>query len=126
VRSIVVPNGGSRPSAGDLRRCGYPLYQYTWGAAAYSVARNRAQHIDRGVLSAGHPELGTLGVELHHVWAAGAWDVPLLNEKYEAIVLSTLPPGVSRWLRMDLPSRVARGHTEISLILVISRSASGR
>jgi hypothetical protein len=48
------------------------------------------------------------------------------NEKYEAIVLSTLPPGVSRWLRMDLPSRVARRHPEVRLIHVVSRSATSR
>ena len=49
----------------------------------------------------------------------------LANEKYEAIVLSTLPPGVSRWLRMDLPSRVARRYPEIRLVHVVSRSATG-
>jgi len=27
---------------------------------------------------------------------------------YDAIVISTLPPGLSRWLGMDLPGRVAR------------------
>lgn len=27
---------------------------------------------------------------------------------YDAIVLSTLPPGLSRWLRQDLPHRLAR------------------
>ncbi len=62
----------------------------------------------------------------------GNWDPymaieeELANEKYEAIVLSTLPPGVSRWLRMDLPSRVARRHPEIRLVHVVSRSATGR
>ena len=60
----------------------------------------------------------------------GNWDPymaieeELANEKYEAIVLSTLPPGVSRWLRMDLPSRVARRHPEIRLVHVVSRSAT--
>ena len=62
----------------------------------------------------------------------GNWDPymaieqELANEKYEAIVLSTLPPGVSRWLRMDLPSRVARRYPEIRLVHVVSRSATGR
>ena len=50
----------------------------------------------------------------------------LANEKHEAIVLSTLPPGVSRWLRMDLPSRVARRYPEIRLVHVVARSATGR
>ncbi len=27
---------------------------------------------------------------------------------FDLIVLSTLPPGISRWLGMDLPHRVAR------------------
>ncbi len=50
----------------------------------------------------------------------------LANEKYESIVLSTLPPGASRWLRMDLPSRVARRHPEIRLVHVVSPPATGR
>jgi len=62
----------------------------------------------------------------------GNWDPymaieeELVNDKYEAIVLSTLPPGVSRWLRMDLPSRVARRHPEIRLVHVVSRSVTSR
>jgi nucleotide-binding universal stress UspA family protein len=31
------------------------------------------------------------------------------RERFDEVILATLPPGVSRWLRMDLPHRVARG-----------------
>jgi hypothetical protein len=32
------------------------------------------------------------------------------DDPFDEIVLSTLPAGPSRWLAMDLPSRVARAH----------------
>lgn len=32
----------------------------------------------------------------------------LREQPYDEVVLSTLPPGVSRWLRLDLPSRLGR------------------
>jgi hypothetical protein len=35
-----------------------------------------------------------------------AIDDVLLDRRYDEIILSTLPPGVSRWLKLDLPRRV--------------------
>jgi hypothetical protein len=32
----------------------------------------------------------------------------LKREQFDELILATLPPGVSRWLRMDLPHRVQR------------------
>lgn len=31
----------------------------------------------------------------------------LRDTQFDEIILSTLPPGISRWLKLDLPSRVA-------------------
>lgn len=42
---------------------------------------------------------------------------------YEAVVITTLPPGVSRWLRLDLPARVSRRFPGIKVIHVVARAA---
>jgi len=91
--------------------------------SARGLAARRAQSTRR--------HLESLGIRVRST-RIGNWDPyaaieeELLNENYQAIVVSTLPPGVSRWLRMDLPSRIARRHPEIRLIHVVSRSASGK
>jgi hypothetical protein len=75
--------------------------------------------------------LESLGIRVRST-RIGNWDPyvaiedELANDKYQAIVLSTLPPGVSRWLRMDLPSRVIRRHPDIRLIHVVARSGAHR
>jgi hypothetical protein len=38
---------------------------------------------------------------------------------FDEIILSTLPPSISRWLRMDLPSRVA--HLGLPLTTVVAK-----
>lgn len=87
--------------------------------SARGLAAQRAQSTRR--------HLERLGLRVKST-RIGNWDPymaieeELVNDKYEAIILSTLPPGVSRWLRMDLPSRVARRHPEIKLVHVVSRS----
>jgi hypothetical protein len=45
-------------------------------------------------------------------------DVLLRGETFDAIVLSTLPPGPSRWLRLDLPHRL-EGRTGVRVIHVV-------
>lgn len=47
-----------------------------------------------------------------------AIDDVMRDLEVDEIVLSTLPPGVSRWLALDLPSRV-RAHVSIPVTHVI-------
>jgi hypothetical protein len=42
---------------------------------------------------------------------------------YAGVVLSTLPPGASRWLRLDVPSRVRRRFPTLPLVHVTSPRA---
>lgn len=44
----------------------------------------------------------------------------LRSGHYDAIVISTLPPGLSRWLRQDLPAKVARRFPNLQLVHVIA------
>jgi hypothetical protein len=91
--------------------------------SARGLAAQRAQSTRR--------HLESLGIRVRSA-RIGNWDPfvaieeELMNYKYEAILLSTLPPGVSRWLRVDLPSRIARRYPDIRLIHVVSRPGTGR
>lgn len=41
----------------------------------------------------------------------------LTREHFDEVALSTLPPGVSRWLRLDIPHRVQRKfHIPVTVI----------
>jgi len=40
---------------------------------------------------------------------------------YQGIVLSTFPPGASKWLGMDLPSQLRRKFPDVSLMHVMSQ-----
>jgi hypothetical protein len=83
----------------------HPQKQWTWTEGeAMAIARRRlAEALER---------FGALGAE---VSGAVGTERPidairdvLREREFDEIVLSTLPPGLSRWLGQDLPSRVAK------------------
>jgi hypothetical protein len=47
----------------------------------------------------------------------------LAQRRFDEIILSTLPPGISRWLAWDLPHRV-RARTDVPLTVITSRSSA--
>jgi hypothetical protein len=50
----------------------------------------------------------------------------LHGSNYDAVVISTLPPGLSRWLRLNLPSKVARRFPQLRLIQVTAQPLPAR
>jgi hypothetical protein len=48
-----------------------------------------------------------------------AIDNAIARQRFDEIILSTLPPGISRWLSWDLPRRIRR-RTDIPLTVVTS------
>ena len=48
-----------------------------------------------------------------------AIDDAMIDKTYDEIILSTLPSGVSRWLKLDLPHRVEQ-HYDVPITTLIS------
>lgn len=51
----------------------------------------------------------------------GAVRTVLDQETFDEIIVSTLPIGISRWLKMDLPSRIDR-HVDVPVTTVVAGS----
>jgi hypothetical protein len=76
-----------------------------------------------------------LDTELHHLREIGATadgavgdpdpmkaiETTLAQQRFDEIIVSTLPPGISRWLAWDLPHRL-RAKTDVPLTVITSRS----
>ncbi|MBV8160304.1 MAG: hypothetical protein JO265_05220 [Acidimicrobiia bacterium] len=118
---LVVANQTlcSEELLGALRRCrmseachfhllvpaSHPHSTLTWTAGAdAAAARRRLDHALRRVGDLGAVVTGEIG----DAQPLQAIDDVLRRQRFDGIVLSTLPAGVSRWLRQDLPRRVER------------------
>jgi hypothetical protein len=76
----------------------------TWTEGeATAIAQDRLDHALRRFEEMGADASGEVGDRNPMLAVEDA----LRNEQFDEIILSTHPPGVSRWLKLDLPSRVA-------------------
>jgi len=86
---------------------------------AIGVARLRARRARSLLESAG---ARVIAARIGSYDPSVAIEQELRGNSYDVVVISTLPPGVSRWLRLDLPARVARRFPRIRVIHVVARA----
>ena len=86
---------------------------------AIGVARERAG-LARSLLDAVGAHVTAARIGNADPFVAVAEEVG--SGSYDVVVISTLPPGVSRWLRLDLPARVSRRFPQVRVIHVVSHA----
>jgi hypothetical protein len=87
------------------------------------VARARAKS---AAATLGHHGLKVADVKVGDPDPVLAVDDELLaGRRYDAVVVSTLPPGISRWIKMDVISRLRRTHPQIRVIHVVATEPPG-
>jgi hypothetical protein len=83
----------------------HPKKQWTWTEGeAVAIANRRLERALDAFRGLGAEVTGSVGVER----PMDAIRDALRTHEIDEIVISTLPSGPSRWLRQDLPHRVAR------------------
>lgn len=98
--SFTVPERGSRDEA-------------------MTEARQRAAHRLERMVAAIQSLGGQASGEVGTSDALNSVQYCLLNATYDEIIVSTLPHGISRWLKVDLPTRVANA-TDIPVTTVVA------
>jgi hypothetical protein len=82
-----------------------PRDHLTWTEGeAIAVARERLEAALAWFKRMGAPATGDVG-DANPMFAIND---ALLSQRFDEIIISTLPPGLSRWLKRDLPARVER------------------
>ena len=85
------------------------------------VARARARSAAEALQRHGINLIGVRVGDADPVLAVA--DEYLAGRRYDAIVISTLSPGLSRWIRMDVVSRLRRAHPRARLIHVVANES---
>lgn len=82
------------------------------------VAHKRAQSAAAELKRNG---IGLAGVKVGDADPVLAVDDEFLTgARYNAIVISTFPPGISRWIKMDVVSRLQRKHPRVRVVHVVA------
>jgi hypothetical protein len=85
------------------------------------VARNRARSAAAAMQREG---IRVVGVRVGDADPVSAIDDEFLaGRRYDTIVISTLQPGLSRWIKMDAVSRLRRQHPSVRVIHVIAEES---
>lgn len=90
---------------------------------ALDEARRRSEHRLERMLSTIEEAGGTATGEVGPIDPYTAAVEALEQGSYHEVILSTLPPGISRWLKMDLPSRLKRA-TDLPVTVVEAEEAT--
>ncbi len=99
-----------------------PPEHFSWSEGeALAVARHHLEDALDWMHEAGAVTTGSVG-DSNPVLAVT--DL-LAHEDFDEIILSTLPPGMSRWIRQDLPHRLGR-HTDLPVRHVVASMARPR
>lgn len=85
------------------------------------VARARARSASEALQRHGINLVGVRVGDADPVLAVD--DEYVARRRYDAIVISTLPPGLSRWIKMDVVSRLRRSHPGVRLIHVVAKES---
>ena len=88
------------------------------------VARRRAASARAGLEEGGLRVVEARSGDQDPVAAIG--DEMHAGRRYAAIIVSTLPAGISRWVRMDVVSRVRRNYPGQPVIHVVAGAAAER
>ena len=95
---LVAPGGASTVPFGGTRE--------PEESTPHELAARRLEHGLNRIRQAG----GTVDGEVGEEDPLGAVDAVLARREIDEVIVSTLPTGVSHWLRADLPARVHRKH----------------
>jgi hypothetical protein len=87
---------------------------------AHAAAEARLQEMIERFRDARLDVTGQVG-DTNPVAAVG--DVLIGGAVFDEIIVSTFPPGASHWIGLDVPQRVAREHSRISVTHVVSEPA---
>ena len=92
----------------------------TWEEGeAKEVARDRAESASAALRSNGVNVVDVRVGDADPALAIG--DEFLDGRRYQAVIISTLAPGISRWIKMDAVSKVRRQHPKLRVIHVVPK-----